>query len=98
MRNCTTDVADIELDRCHFLRSCAFLQSSRGLCLLFHIQIQIINHSRSIQSFFQMSLLDQNWGASGNADDEAQDDNQTGRQVTLINYFPLAKKQPFLHL
>lgn len=28
-----------------------------------------------------MSLLDQNWGAGGSADDEAQDDNQTGRQV-----------------
>lgn len=28
-----------------------------------------------------MSLLDQNWGAGGNADDEAQDDNQQGRPV-----------------
>lgn len=28
-----------------------------------------------------MSLLDQNWGASGNADEEIQDENQQGRQV-----------------
>jgi len=28
-----------------------------------------------------MSLLDQNWGGSGGADDEALDDNQHGRQV-----------------
>ncbi|CAF4797864.1 unnamed protein product, partial [Rotaria magnacalcarata] len=27
-----------------------------------------------------MSLLDQNWGAGGAADDEAQDDTQQGRQ------------------
>jgi hypothetical protein len=33
-----------------------------------------------------MSLLDQNWGAGGNAEDEAQDDNQQGRQVKFI-YF-----------
>ena len=31
-----------------------------------------------------MSLLDQNWGAGGSADDEGQDDNQTGRQVIII--------------
>ncbi len=41
--------------------------------------------NRSIQ--FQMSLLDQNWGAGGSADDEAQDDNQQGRQVSLIYLF-----------
>ncbi|CAF3704081.1 unnamed protein product [Rotaria sp. Silwood1] len=29
-----------------------------------------------------MSLLDQNWGTGGSADDEAQDDNQQGRQIT----------------
>jgi hypothetical protein len=34
-----------------------------------------------------MSLLDQNWGAGGSADDEAQDDNQQGRQVCLIYLF-----------
>jgi hypothetical protein len=28
-----------------------------------------------------MSLLDQNWGTGGNADDEGQDENQQGRQV-----------------
>jgi len=28
-----------------------------------------------------MSLLDQNWGGVDNADDEALDDNQHGRQV-----------------
>ena len=28
-----------------------------------------------------MSLLDQNWGGSGGADDEALDDNQHGKQV-----------------
>ncbi|CAF1366338.1 unnamed protein product [Adineta steineri] len=28
-----------------------------------------------------MSLLDQNWGGAGGADDEAQDDNQQGRQI-----------------
>ena len=31
-----------------------------------------------------MSLLDQNWGTGGTVDDEAQDDNQQGRQVILI--------------
>jgi hypothetical protein len=30
-----------------------------------------------------MSLLDQNWGGLGGADDEALDDNQHGRQVKL---------------
>jgi hypothetical protein len=37
-----------------------------------------------------MSLLDQNWGGTGDADDEALDDDQQGRQVkvelNLINY------------
>ncbi|CAF1540421.1 unnamed protein product, partial [Adineta steineri] len=28
-----------------------------------------------------MSLLDQNWGGAGGADDEGQDDNQQGRQI-----------------
>jgi hypothetical protein len=30
-----------------------------------------------------MSLLDQNWGGLGGADDEASDDNQHGRQVSV---------------
>jgi hypothetical protein len=30
-----------------------------------------------------MSLLDQNWGGLGSADDEALDDNQHGRQVKI---------------
>jgi hypothetical protein len=30
-----------------------------------------------------MSLLDQNWGGLGSADDEALDDNQHGRQVSV---------------
>jgi hypothetical protein len=42
-----------------------------------------------------MSLLDQNWGAGGNAEDEAQDDNQQGRQVKFI-YFWLKPKTLFL--
>ncbi|CAF4930849.1 unnamed protein product, partial [Rotaria socialis] len=29
-----------------------------------------------------MSLLDQNWGTGGAADDEAHEDNQQGRQIT----------------
>lgn len=33
-----------------------------------------------------MSLLDQNWGAGGNAEDEAQDENQQGRQVKEIEH------------
>jgi hypothetical protein len=32
-----------------------------------------------------MSLLDQNWGAIGNGEDEAQEDQQQGRQVTMID-------------
>ena len=34
-----------------------------------------------------MSLLDQNWGAGGSAEDEGQDENQQGRQVKLIYFF-----------
>jgi hypothetical protein len=41
-----------------------------------------------------MSLLDQNWGAGGNAEDEAQDDNQQGRQVKFI--YLLIKTQNFI--
>jgi len=40
-----------------------------------------------------MSLLDQNWGAGGNAEDEAQDDNQQGRQVKFIYLFFYQKPQ-----
>jgi len=32
-----------------------------------------------------MSLLDQNWSAGGNVDDEIQDENQQGRQVQNLN-------------
>ena len=32
-----------------------------------------------------MSLLDQNWGTGGSADEEVQDDNQQGRQVKFID-------------
>ena len=47
-----------------------------------------------------MSLLDQNWGAGGSADDEAQDDNQTGRQVIIFSLSTLIKttKIPILLL
>lgn len=34
-----------------------------------------------------MSLLDQNWGTGGNADDETQEDHQQGRQVKAINKY-----------
>jgi hypothetical protein len=40
-----------------------------------------------------MSLLDQNWGVNGNADEETHDDNQTGRQVNcehIRNSFSIA--------
>jgi hypothetical protein len=39
-----------------------------------------------------MSLLDQNWGAGGSADDEAQDDNQQGRQVRIIYFINYEEK------
>ena len=35
-----------------------------------------------------MSLLDQNWGAGGTVDDEAQDENQPGRQVDARDLSP----------
>ena len=33
-----------------------------------------------------MSLLDQNWGAGGSAEDEAHDENQQSRQVKEIEH------------
>jgi hypothetical protein len=39
-----------------------------------------------------MSLLDQNWGAGGNAEDETQDENQQGRPVNLIDLFNKEKR------
>ena len=44
-----------------------------------------------------MSLLDQNWGAGGNADDEAQDDNQQGRPVIIIDYLSMESFQIILN-
>ncbi len=39
-----------------------------------------------------MSLLDQNWGTGGSADDEAQDDNQQGKQVRFIYFINYQNK------
>lgn len=33
-----------------------------------------------------MSLLDQNWGAGGNAEEEGQDENQQGRAVMMLGF------------
>lgn len=38
-----------------------------------------------------MSLLDQNWGGFGSADDEALDDNQQGRQVKFNSLYHLIR-------
>jgi hypothetical protein len=39
-----------------------------------------------------MSLLDQNWGDIGGADDDALDDNQRGRQVEFNLFFYYLRK------
>ncbi len=61
-----------------------------SLLFSFHFKINTKVNRSSIH--FQMSLLDQNWGAGGSADDEAQDDNQQGRQVRIIYFINYEEK------